>query len=66
MIGLGVLAGNQTENIISFYRKLQTKAEKYLQNVVTFDSEEEDTAITIQRFDNIRKLINEMIDEKII
>ena len=27
---LGVLAGNQTENIIAFYRKLQAKAEKYL------------------------------------
>lgn len=26
MIGLGVLAGNQTENIIAFYRKLQAKA----------------------------------------
>jgi len=30
MIGLGIFAGNQIENIISFYRKLQAKAEKYL------------------------------------
>lgn len=29
-VGLGVFMGNQTENIIAFYRQLQNKTERYL------------------------------------
>ena len=63
--GLGALINNQTSDIVNFYHVLQDKAEKYIENLTSFMNAEEQTTTTLEKVDNIRKLINNLIESKI-
>ena len=57
--------GSQTELIAEYYHELQERAEKYLENLVSFLNSEEETTTTLEKVENIRRLIMGMIDRKI-
>ena len=62
----GVVMGNQTEAIVAHYRALQEKAEEYLTGVMRFESGETDGPINFEKLELVRRLINQLIDAKVV
>jgi hypothetical protein len=58
--------GNQTEGIIAHYRKLEAKAISYLSQLLNFNCADDETTVNIEKFEQIHKLIQNLIDEKMI
>lgn len=63
---LGVLAGNQSQQIIAHYRELQERAESYLSGVLGFGQPEELTMRKLESYEEIRRLITSLIDVKLV
>jgi hypothetical protein len=63
---LGVLAGNQSRQIIAHFRELQERAESYLSGVLGFGEPEELTMRKLESYEEIRRLITGLIDVKLI